>query len=113
MIPRTLHRGDHVIFVKQKCGTRPALRAVDVAPAPMGDTYSYHVEKLWTVEDVLPDGRLVLHTRRHKQHVVAADDPNLRWPRWWERLRYWHRFPELDDAQAPPESPEPPGRPEP
>jgi hypothetical protein len=46
------------------------------------------------VESEDAEGRLVLRTRRGKQHVVAPDDERLRRPTFWERLRYRDRFPE-------------------
>ena len=82
-----------VIYKFTKATTRPGPRAQQVSPAPQGDLYSYLVDKFWIVGDVLADGNLVLRTRRGKQHIVSADDPNLRPARWWERLWYRDRFP--------------------
>lgn len=90
----TYQVGDLVIYRKTKHGLRPGPRAQDVAPAEAGDEYTYLVEKFWIV--VLADaGMLTLRTRRGKQHVVAATDPNLRPAHWWERLLYRGRFPSL------------------
>jgi hypothetical protein len=95
------HRGEPVIYRLTKSSIRPGPRAQKVAPAPQGDSYSYLVEKFWVVRDVLPDGRVVLATRRGKEHVVPADDPNLRHARWWERLVYRGRFPQFEAPTAP------------
>jgi len=90
-------RGDWVVYRMQKYSGRPGPRATQVEPEPHGEKYVYHVEKFWTVADVLPDGQLVLVTRRGKRHVLRADDPQLRPARWWERLTYRSRFPALQD----------------
>ena len=70
------HRGDWVIYKKSKYSTQPGPRAKNVSPAQSGDKYAYTVDKFWVVADVLEDGRLVLRTRRGKEHTVGADD----WP---------------------------------
>ena len=89
-------RGEPVIYRLTKSSMKPGPRAQKVAPAPQGDTYSYLVEKFWVVRDVLSDGRVVLATRRGKEHVIDADDPNLRRARWWERIVYRSRFPGIE-----------------
>jgi hypothetical protein len=86
--------GDVVVYRKQKSSVRPGAHAKEIQPAPHGDTYSYAVEKFWRVVAVQPDNTLVVRTRKRKQHTIAADDPNLRRAHWWERLLFWHRFPE-------------------
>jgi hypothetical protein len=88
--------GDWVIYRKQKSGLSPGPRAQAVTPAHKGDSYHYIVEKYWTVERVLADGRLSLRTRRGKVHVVEANDWRLRSPRWWERLLFGRRFPRIE-----------------
>ena len=85
-------RGDWVVFCQMKHKTHPGRRARDVHPAANGDDYSYYVEKFWVVLDVLTNGRLLLQTRRGKQHVVDADDPNLRHATWLDRIRHRSRF---------------------
>ncbi|MEZ4218488.1 MAG: hypothetical protein R3E88_18580 [Myxococcota bacterium] len=85
--------GDPVIFRAAKVSAHPGPRAVDVAPAPRGESYSYVVDKLWRVEEVLADGRLVLATRRGKRHTLEATSRQLRHPSWLERWRYRDRFP--------------------
>jgi hypothetical protein len=95
------HVGDPIIYRKHKFSTRPGPRAHDVSPAPFGDTYSYLVDKYWTVED-LQDDRIVATTRTHKVHYLSPTDPNLRKAGWFERLRHWSRFPRLDENDVMP-----------
>ena len=95
------HRGEPVIYRLTKSSMKPGPRAQKVAPAPQGDSYSYLVEKFWVVRDILSDGRVVLATRRGKEHVIEADDPNLRRARWWERIVYRGRFPDMASRQEP------------
>ncbi len=92
--------GDWVIYRKQKSGLSPGRRAQSVTPTDKGDSYHYIVDKYWTVERVLDDGRLSLLTRRGKVHEVSPDDDRLRCPRWWERLIFGRRFPSIS-GQAP------------
>jgi hypothetical protein len=84
--------GDWVIYTKQKVSQSPGRRAQEVSPAEKGDTYSYVVDKYWIVAEVQADGKLMLKTRRGKQHVVEPDDPMLRKASWWERILYASRF---------------------
>ena len=84
--------GDWVIYTKQKVSQSPGRRAQEVSPAKKGDTYSYVVDKFWIVADRHEDGKLMLKTRRGKQHTVDADDPMLRKASWWERILYASRF---------------------
>lgn len=93
MLRRPLQPGDLVIFRMSKHTTHPGPRAEDIIPEPRGDFYQYEVDKFWAVDRILDDGQLLLVTRRGKQHRVAADNPRLRRPSWWERLRYGRRFP--------------------
>ena len=88
--------GDPVIFVVSKSSSAPGPRAKDVHPAAAGETYSYQVEKFWTVAEVCPNGCLQLITRRGKQHEVLVDDLRLRSARWWENWIYRDRFPRLN-----------------
>jgi hypothetical protein len=90
--------GDPVVYQLSKVSTDPGPRARDVHPAEFGETYRYLVDKYWKVADVLPDGQVVLVTRRGKRHVVHADDPRLRPARWWERWLYRSRFPDLSSV---------------
>ncbi len=84
--------GDWVVYTKPKYGVAPGPRAKEVSPNRHGEGYSYVVEKFWIVAESLSDGRLKLRTRRGKEHVVRADDSNLRRARWWERWYYRDRF---------------------
>lgn len=86
--------GDPVIFRVTKQSTDPGPRAVDVHPAQSGETYSYQVDKFWTVAEVT-NGQLQLVTRRGKQRSVSRDDLRLRHASWWERWIYGNRFPKL------------------
>lgn len=87
--------GDRVIYTRDKYSNRPGPRAKNVSPTPHGETYAYQVDKFWVVNEFLPDGSIVLQTRRGKNHVVSSDDPRLRKASWWERLIYSSRFPEV------------------
>jgi hypothetical protein len=91
--------GEPVIFLVSKISQHPAPRAKHVFPAPAGETYSYQIEKFWTVAEVQSDGHLVLVTRRGKQHTVEISDPRLRPASWWERWVYRSRFPALSSTQ--------------
>jgi hypothetical protein len=102
-----LKPGDAVVYQISKVSTDPGPRAKDVHPAAFGETYSYIVDKYWTVAEIQANGNLVLVTRRGKRHVVSPSDPCLRSARWWERWIYRERFPKLasvaalDDGQIP------------
>jgi hypothetical protein len=85
--------GEVVVYRKHKSSLHPGHRARDVQPAPHGDSYSYSVEKFWLVVAVQSGNTLVCRTRKGKLHAVAADDPNVRPLRWWEKLFLRHRFP--------------------
>ena len=90
LIPaNTYNVGDCVIYRKTKHSTHPGPRAHSINPNPHGDEYTYVVDKFWVVEEVLPEGQMILRTRRGKQHTVSVDDPNLRKANIWER--FWHR----------------------
>jgi len=89
--------GDPVVYRMQKQSTHPGRRAKNVRPSPHGETYDYLVDKFWIVAEVRQDNKLLVKTRRGKEHLVDASDPNLRRPRWWERLVYRRRFPRLPD----------------
>jgi len=96
-------RGDPVIFRLTKHSYCPGPRARNIYPAPNGDSYSYAVDKFWTVVEELDNGMLLLQTRRGKTHRVSANDPHLRHATWWERVKYGSRFPPLsfvDTSQA-------------
>ena len=98
MRPHRFRGGEPVIYSLGKHGLRPGPRARGVFPAPNGEDYTYYVDKFWTVVEELPDGRLVVLTRRGKHHVVRRDDPRLRRPSLWERLWFASRFPRPAEA---------------
>jgi hypothetical protein len=95
MSGRPFKPGDLVVFQRRKYTTHPGRRAQDVEATPHGDLYSYYVEKSWIVQEVQPDGKLLLKTRRGKSHAVEPNDPNLRHASWWDKFRYRKRFAEL------------------
>ncbi len=84
--------GDWAIYRKPKRSVSPGRRARNVVPAARGETYNYTIDKYWVVREVLDDDRLLLQTRRGKQHEVSVDDPLLRRPRFWQRWLFRHRF---------------------
>ena len=90
--------GDPVIFRVTKQSTDPGPRAVDVHPAQAGDTYSYQVDKFWTVHEVGTE-TVQLVTRRGKQRSVSKSDLRMRPARWWERWLYADRFPKLSQLE--------------
>lgn len=90
--------GDWVIYRKPKRSTAPSPRARNLKPASSGESYSYTVDKYWIVQDVLDDNRLLLQTRRGKQHTVSADDPLMRKPHFWERWLLRHRFRAVEES---------------
>ena len=88
-----LEPGDPVIYRIRKCTLCPGPRAKQIRPAERGDYYSYVVDKFWIVDSVLEGGKVLLKTRRGKEHVVDADDSNMHRAHWWERLAHRQRFP--------------------
>ena len=98
MSERSFTPGEPVVFCMTKQSTCPGPRAHRIEPATKGDTYAYIVNKFWVVVKMLSDGRVVLRTRRGKEHIKSADDPNLRRASLWERLCYRDRFPSVEDA---------------
>ena len=95
--------GDWVIYRKSKYSSHPGPRAQNVSPDQHGEKYVYTVDKFWVVADVLEDDRLLLRTRRGKEHVIGANDDGLRIARWWERWLYRSRFTAVESS-APAES---------
>jgi hypothetical protein len=95
----TFRPGEWVIYRKHKHGASPGPRATDIEPEPKGEAYSYCVDKYWVV--IAVDGNaVVVGTRRGKQHVFEADDPNLRHARWWEKIVFRDRFPTPQEVEA-------------
>ena len=83
--------GDFVVYRKTKYSEHPGTRAKQVRPSAGGEDYTYLIDKFWIVTEIRDDGKLLLETRRGKQHVVDVDDANLRlttiWDRMWNRSR--------------------------
>jgi hypothetical protein len=94
MVTSSFQVGDWVVYRRTKFSKFPGKRAHDVAPQPMGENYSYVVDKLWVVAEIEDNGHLVLVTRRGKRHSVAPGDGNLRPANWWEKFRFRRRFEE-------------------
>ena len=94
---RAYSPGDWVIYRKSKRSTAPGPRAQGVKAATKGEKYSYVVDKYWVVEQTLPNGRLILKTRRGKRHQIDSTDLNLRHAGLLDRLFYRSRFKEADD----------------
>ena len=92
MRQRGYRRGDRVVYRRMKRKTHPSRRAQGIQPAVNGDDYSYYVEKFWVVSKVLENGRVLLRTPRGRMHIVAADDPKLRYANWIERIKYRANF---------------------
>lgn len=88
-------RGDAVIYRVTKRSPRPGPRAERVDPEPLGEDYTYTVDKFWRVDAVQDGGLLRVRTRTGKIRVIAQDSPNLRRPRWWESLLHRRRFPDI------------------
>lgn len=88
-------RGDYIICSKQKHSSSPGPRARHIDASVGGETYSYLVDKIWVVQDVLTDGQLSLMTRQGKRHTLHANDPSLRRITLWERWRYRRRLRDL------------------
>lgn len=101
MIRIGLKTGDWVVFTTTKFSNDPGPRAHDIHPARYGDTYHYQVDKYWMVGEELPDGQLLLVTRKGKRHVVAADDPRLRRASLFELCFRRNRFPSRASTENP------------
>jgi len=88
-----LKPGDHVIYSKTKYSTKPGKRARAVHASEHGDTYSYLVDKYWTVATVHDDGTVTVVTRRGKHHRLRLDDRNLHKADFLTNLLHGKRFP--------------------
>jgi hypothetical protein len=93
MAKRRFSPGEQVIYRRFKYTSCPGPRATHVIPSPRGEHYAYHVDKFWIVLEELDDDTLVVLTRRGRQRFVRRNDPKLRRPSLWERIRYGHQFP--------------------
>jgi hypothetical protein len=97
MLRRKFQPGDPVVYRKAKHSTCPGPRAESIDPAPRGEDYTYEVDKYWIVVEIREDKKVLLRTRRGKDHLVDANSPSLRRANWWERLLYRNRFPSLSN----------------
>ncbi|VTS05573.1 hypothetical protein [Tuwongella immobilis] len=93
-----LQPGDCVIYRKHKFSDHPGPNATEIAPAESGDNYSYVVVKYYRVLQVLPDGRLVVGTKRGRQRTLSSSDPALRRANWLQRRIWAWRFPTSDSS---------------
>ena len=93
-----LKNGDYVIYRKVKRSRVPGPRAQGVIPAPKGDDYTYHVNKLWRVMSV-GDEEVLVRTVTGKQHSLALADPNLRRANWWDQWFYRDRLARFDEFE--------------
>ncbi|QDU96276.1 hypothetical protein [Lignipirellula cremea] len=91
--------GDWVIYRVTKYSRHPGPRAKKITPTRQGDDYSYLVDKFWIVAEVREGGDLLLRTRRGKTREIAAEDPQLRRARFWERWLFASKFPALEDNE--------------
>ena len=89
---RVFKLGDWVIYHKPKVSNHPGPRAEDVDPAPLGELYSYRVDKFWVVSRVVDEKTIEVKTRTGKIHRIAVEDPRLARPSWVVRLRHRARF---------------------
>jgi hypothetical protein len=74
-MPHPYKPGVVVVYHAHKDSTHPGLHAEEVEPSPNGDDYSYAVDKFWRVDEALPDGRIVVRTRRGKRHTLSTQAP--------------------------------------
>ena len=89
---RQLTAGDWVVYRKSKRSTSPGPRASHVVGSPKGESYTYTVDKYWVVEEVMPDGNLLMRTSKGKSNIIGLDDPNLRRASLFQRLLRKSRF---------------------
>ncbi len=92
---KSFQPGQPVIGRVSKHSPQPGPRARDISPASRGDNYTYDVPKFWRVVEQVDARHVRVRTRRGKQRIVPANGIELRKARWWERVIYRARFPEL------------------
>ena len=90
--------GDLLVFRKSKVNKSPGPRAKNISPSTSGDSYGYTVDKYWIVKEVLPEGALLVQTKRGKELTLPSDDVGLRKPYLWERWYLRKRFRELSES---------------
>lgn len=89
---RKWSRGDWVVYRKSKRSRSPGPRAAHVNASSKGETYTYTVDKFWVVDQLLPEGQLLLRTSTGKTNVLAADDFNLRHASVLQRFLWRAKF---------------------
>ncbi len=92
--------GDPVVYRISKQSEHPGPRAENIVPSAHGETYAYTVDKYWRVKEILPDGKLLLETRRGKTHVCDPTDFRLRKPGFLTRFLHKDRFPALSGQNS-------------
>jgi len=97
---RRFSAGDHVVYRKQKHSAHPGSRAQEIQPAQHGETYSYMVDKYWTVARAIDDETIEVLTRRGKVHRLSVNDPLLRKASLLEKVFKRRRFPDLAEARS-------------
>ncbi len=86
-----------VVQTVQKHSRNPGPRAREVRPEKHGDYIDYVVDKFRRVLAVRK-GKITLVTRRGKLLNVRIDDPLLRKPSLFERLKFYRKFPPKEMA---------------
>ena len=84
--------GDFIVFKKWKASTHPSPRAKETYPAQKGDMYSYQIDKIWKVVELIDDQTIEIETRRGKRHRVDKDPLYIRKAGLLDQLLYRDRF---------------------
>ncbi len=84
--------GDFIVFKKWKSSTHPSPRAKETYPAEKGDMYSYRIDKIWKVVEVVDQETIEIQTRRGKRHQVRVDPTYIRKAGLLDRLLNRDRF---------------------
>jgi hypothetical protein len=83
---RPFHRGDLVVLRVFGHATHPVDGAKAVYPSPCGEDYSYYLDAVATIEEVTPEGKILLLADDGAWHSVDSQSPAVRHATWWERL---------------------------
>jgi hypothetical protein len=92
---RKFSRGDCVIFDEVPQTASIESRSGGELDSATGEESAYIVQHYMTVRESSQKGTVVLQTKSGKMHVTLNTNPNLRRARWWERVLYRDRFPQL------------------
>lgn len=84
--------GEFIVFSKCKTSSHPSPRAKAIHPAQHGESYSYIIDKLWKVVQVVDDETIEVETRRGKRHRLNKNTPLVRKAGLLHQLVYRHRF---------------------